>query len=376
MQGRPLIVHVLYRLAIGGLENGLINLINRMPEDCYRHVIICASDYTDFRKRIQRDDVEVYALHKRPGNDIRAQYRFWKLMRKLKPQIVHTRNLGTIEYTLPAAFAGVKYRIHGEHGRDMSDIDGSNSKYRILRRAYNPLIARFIALSKDLDSWLKEQVRISPRKIVQIYNGVDMQRFSQSEKSRQEIRKELGIGKSEILVGSVGRLQAEKDQATLLRAYALLEKNENTRLVLIGDGPDRQKLEALAIQLAISNRVIFAGARNDVPAMLNALDLFVLPSLGEGISNTILEAMASGLPIVATSVGGNPELIDDGNTGLLVPSNNPSAMTAAIDSYLKDKALLKQHGKAGRARVERLFSMDAMIANYMKVYDELCGRGS
>lgn len=376
MNTPPVIVHIIYRLAIGGLENGLVNLINRMPKDRYRHMIICADDYTDFKNRIQREDVEIYALRKRPGNDLNAQYRLWKLLRKLKPDIVHTRNLGTIEYTIPAFFAGVKYRVHGEHGRDMSDIDGSNRKFIILRRFYNLFLHRFIALSRDLESYLLVSVGIKRQKLVQLYNGVDIARFQRST--------QRDLKATEIVFGTVGRLQAEKDQATLIRSFKLLieycsavkTNMPEPRLVLVGNGPDRGKLEQLISELNLNGRVTFLGARDDIPEQLNGIDVFVLPSLGEGISNTILEAMASSLPVIATAVGGNPELVDDGKTGLLVPSANPDEMAKAMQRYIDEPDLIEKHGVAGRKRVEDMFSMDAMVNAYMAVYDDLLSRSS
>ncbi len=379
MHSSPLIAHVIFRLDFGGLENGLVNLINNMSAEKYRHVIICASDFTDFRKRIKNSNVEVYALHKKPGNDLGVYYRLWKLLRKLKPDIVHTRNFGTIEYVIPAILAGVKHRVHGEHGRDLSDIDGTNKKYILLRKFYNIFLHRFIALSKDLEQWLYNTVEISPQKVMQLYNGVDLSRFHERVSPNKLPTQCSQINQADILIGTVGRFQGEKDQTTLINAFALVltrgeSKYQNIKLLLIGDGPDRSLLEALVAKKAMREYVIFFGARNDIPDLLAELDIFVLPSRGEGISNTILEAMASGLPVIATSVGGNPELVAGNSTGILVPSNNPEKMADAIRAYLDQPTLAEKHGKAGRKRVEETFSMDAMVNAYMKVYDDLIGR--
>jgi len=374
MKQPPLIAHIIFRLDFGGLENGLVNLINNMPDEKYRHAIICVSDYTDFRKRIHKSNVEVYALHKKPGNDLGVYFRLWKLLRKLKPTIVHTRNLGTIEYSIPAMFAGVKYRIHGEHGRDMSDIDGTNKKYIFLRRFYNLFLHRFVALSKDLERWLLNSVGINSKKVAQLYNGVDLRRFNYKVDEPSLLDEYFKLRIDDLLIGTVGRLQAEKDQATLIKAFALAIDNlqkHNVKLLIIGDGPEKQALEDIAAKTGVSESVIFLGARDDIPNLLTALDIFVLPSRGEGISNTILEAMACGLPVIATKVGGNPELVDENVTGLLVPVNNSESMAEALLSYIKDTKQVKRHGLAGRKRVEALFSLDKMIENYTQVYDSL-----
>ncbi len=372
----PLIVHMIFRLDFGGLENGLVNLINHMPTEKYRHAIICATDFTDFKKRINDTSVAVYALNKKPGNDLSAYYRLWKLLRKLKPDIIHSRNLGTIEYVIPSLLAGVRYRVHGEHGRDMSDIDGANRKYILLRRLYNPFLRRFVALSKDLEQWLLNTVGINANKVVQLYNGVDLTRFHSVGIGNTLHSISLQIHAGDVLIGTVGRLQSEKDQVTLINAFSLLVDDgridsKTLKLVLIGDGPDREMLENLVARKSLSEKVVFLGARNDIPGLLSSLDIFVLPSRGEGISNTILEAMACSLPVVATRVGGNPELVKENNTGLLVPSNNPEKMADALRVYLTDKVLAQKHGRAGRQRVESYFSIDKMVASYVEMYDSL-----
>ena len=371
----PLIAHLVYRFGIGGLENGVVNLINNMPKDKYRHAIICATDYnSDFIKRIKRDDVEVFTLNKRPGNDFLAQYRLWKLLRQIRPDIVHTRNFGTIEYTVPAMLAGVRYRVHGEHGRDLLDIDGSNQKYRLLRGVYSVFINRFVAMSQDLQQWLTKDVGIKACKINQLYNGVDCSRFSKIVDTN--LVESLGLTPQTKVVGTVGRLQGEKDQKTLIEAFKLLAQNpamqgQDIRLLLVGDGPEDRRLKALVESLNLQENVVFLGARNDIPQIMDLFNLFVLPSLGEGISNTILEAMASGLPVIATRVGGNPELVIDGETGRLVPAGEPERMAQAMLDYLLEPATMLSHGECGRQRVLDVFSLEAMVARYTAFYDSL-----
>ena len=174
-----LIAHVIHRLDVGGMENGLVNLINHMPSDRYRHAIICLTDATRFEDRIERNDVEVFSLHKRAGHDWGLYVRLWRLFRRLKPDVVHTRNLAALEAVLPAAWAGVPVRIHGEHGRDVEDIDGTKRKYQWLRRVLAPLVHRFIALSQDLESYLLNTVGVpnESSKVVRIINGVDVEKF-------------------------------------------------------------------------------------------------------------------------------------------------------------------------------------------------------
>lgn len=378
----PLVLHVIFRLAVGGLENGLLNLINEMPKDRYRHVIVCYSDYTNFIKRLRGDDVEVFALHKKEGLDLGVYKRFYSLVKQLKPDIVHTRNLGALEYAFIAKLAGVKV-VHGEHGRGVTELSGEVKRYIYFRRSSRLVVDKYIALSRDLENWLVEKINLPHYKLSQIYNGVDADLFrvyktdlATAQYTHPNSQGDNGLVEK-FSIGTVGRLQSEKNQETLIRAfkYLLDSCNHSNRyqleLLMVGDGPDRSKLESLVVKLGLKGCVRFMGSRDDIPRLLNQIDIFVLPSINEGISNTILEAMASGLPVVATAVGGNPELVVEGKTGYLVPSADPQSMAVAIQTYLEQPELISKHGLAGRKRVEETFSMAAMVNAYMKVYDEL-----
>lgn len=371
---RPLVVHVVFRFDVGGLENGVVNLINHMPDDAYRHAIIALTEVTDFRKRIERDDVEFISLHKPSGHLFSLYPRLFRLFRELRPAIVHSRNLAALEVTVPAWAAGVPVRIHGEHGRDVGDLDGSNRKYQWVRRLYNPFVSHFIALSRDLESYLVERVGIPGRKVAQIYNGVDADHFRPAD----------GFAMIEgcpfrrpehWLVGTVGRMQTVKDQTLLARAFIrALELDPvlktRLRLVMVGDGPLRTEALQLLEQAGVADLAWLPGERHDVPDILRGLDCFALPSLAEGISNTILEAMASGLPVIATRVGGSPELVVEGRTGELVPAGDAEAMARALVSYATGPEQARAAGRAGRAEVERRFSMEAMVGAYRRLYDQ------
>ena len=367
---RPLIVHVIYRLQVGGLENGVVNLVNRLPHDRFRHVIVCLADYTDFRQRIERDDVAVIAMHKKPGQDFATLWRLYKLFRQWRPAVVHTRNIGCLEAQLPAWLARVPLRVHGEHGWDVSDPDGSNNTYRWLRRLHAPLVHCFIPLSGHLDDYLQQRVGIKPRKIRRIYNGVDGQRFHPGDSKALP----QGFADAQSLVfGTVGRMHGVKDQTNLVQAFIALAKQHpqqapHLRLVMIGDGPLLADCRQLLEQAGLSDQAWLPGARNDIPEILRALDVFVLPSQAEGISNTVLEAMASGLPVIATAVGGNPELVDENRSGLLPPAQNPQALAEAMARYLDDPDLIAQHGEAGLERIRQHFSLPRMLDNYAAVY--------
>lgn len=376
---RPLIAHVVHHFHVGGMENGMVNLINNMPADQFRHVVICLDGYSDFRLRIQHDDVAFYALAKRPGRDFGWYLKLWRLLRKLRPQIVHTRNLSALEGQFVAVAAGVSARVHGEHGRDVFDLYGKNRKYNMLRKAARPFIKHYIAVSKDLAQWLQNTVEVTPGDITQIYNGVDIVRFHPRSGSRENLGPAGFADMQAFVIGSVGRMAEVKDYPTLVRAFLQLLEAEpaarhDARLVIIGDGVTRaQCLEILQAANA-SQYAWLPGERSDIPELLRALDLFVLPSLGEGISNTILEAMASGLPVVATRVGGNPELVTEGENGALVSAANQDELAQALLRYYRNREMAKAHGQTSRVMVESHFSIPAMVNSYMTVYGKVLGQ--
>ena len=370
---RPLIAHVMYRFDVGGLENGVVNLINYMPPDAYRHVIIALTEITDFRQRIRRDDVEFIALNKRPGHALWNYPRLFRLFRKLRPSIIHTRNLAALELVVPAWAAGVPVRIHGEHGRDVGDLDGSNKKYQWVRRFYRPFVTYYIALSRDLEDYLTDTVGMARTEVAQIYNGVDAGRFFPAAR-REQIHGCPFTGEDLWLVGTVGRMQTVKNQTDLAKAFIAAlrmapELKSTMRLVMVGDGPLRAASLALLEQAGCADLAWLPGERGDVPEILRGLDCFALPSLAEGISNTILEAMASGLPVVATDVGGNRELIEEGTTGTLVSSGDVQAMAREIVALARNRERAQDMGRAGRRAVERKYSMAAMVRQYQGLYD-------
>lgn len=373
----PLIAHIIYRLGIGGLENGLVNLINQLPPDAYRHSIVCLKDSTDFKERLTRNDVAIYQLNKKEGQDWGSFFRLYTLLKHIKPSIVHTRNLGTLEYQVAAWLAGVKHRVHGEHGWDVSDPDGANIKYQWVRRVIKPLIGRFIPLSKHLEQYLTEKIRVAPEKITRICNGVDTAVFYPLTGHKTPLDAcPFSFGPDQVFIGTVGRMHGVKDQLTLVKAFIRIcldhpELKTKLRLLIAGDGPLRAQAISLLAENQLADLAWLPGGRNDVSEIMRRLDIFVLPSQAEGISNTILEAMATGLPVIATRVGGNPELVSDGNTGSLVAAGDVQAMAEKILDYVDHPEKRHQHGQNGRQRVLQEFSLTAMVGRYKAVYDTL-----
>lgn len=377
MQGdsRPLVLHVMYRFDIGGLENGVVNLINHMPAQAYRHAVLALTEVTDFRQRIQRSDVEFISLGKPPGHCVWQYPKLFKLFRQLRPAIVHSRNLAALEVQAPAWAAGVPVRIHGEHGRDVGDLDGSNVTYQRVRRCYTPFVHHYMALSRDLAGYLVQKVHVAPQGITQAYNGVDTDRFSPATGGTAPIAACPFDPAQHWLVGAVGRMQAVKDPVMLAQAFvhalALAPHlRSRLRLVMVGGGPLQAQTQEVLEAAGVAALAWLPGERSDVPAIMRGLHAFALPSLAEGISNTILEAMASALPIVATAVGGNADLVAHGQTGYLVPPAQPQAMAHQLVALASNPELARSMGQAGRQRVQASFSMQAMVSTYQSVYDQ------
>ena len=373
----PLVLHLVYRFDTGGLENGVVNLINHLPVPAYRHAVVALTEVVPgFAQRIQRDDVAYFSLHKPPGHGAKLYPRLAQLFRQLRPAIVHTRNLAALECQVPARWAGVPVRIHGEHGRDVDDLDGTRRRYQWMRRAYRPFVQQYVALSRDLAAYLHQRVGVPERRIAQIYNGVDIDRFCPAPGGRAALTGSPFNDPSLWVIGTVGRMQAVKAQTQLARAFIRAVElqpalRSRLRLVMVGDGPLRAEAQALLNAAGLADLAWLPGERADVPDVMRGLDCFVLPSLAEGISNTILEAMASGLPVLATAVGGNAELIVAGQTGELVPVGDGEAMAVALLRLAADPVRATAQGRAGRQRAVQHFSLPAMVGAYQALYDRL-----
>jgi sugar transferase (PEP-CTERM/EpsH1 system associated) len=371
---KPLIAHVLYRLDTGGMERVLVSVINH-TQSRYRHAVVCLEGFGALRQQVA--DVPCLALNKKLGKDWGCYFRLWMTLRRLKPDLVHTYNFGALDAAPVARLAGVRRVLHAERGRTANDPNGESRKYRSLRRWLAPFIDRYLAVSGDLRDWLTEMVGIDPSRVVYIPNGIDAARYVVAP-AKKQVRPLLGdfAPPDAIVIGTVGRPDPVKDQEGLISAFELLCESspqfcERLRLVIAGEGPQRAALEARLAHLRLGNQVRLLGNRTDVPALLAEFDIFALSSIAEGMPGVLLEAMAAGLPVVATDVGGVGEVVSRGQTGLLVPARDIRALSSALGSYVSDEALRQQHGQAGRHCVETGFSLDGMLSAYTALYDVL-----
>jgi sugar transferase (PEP-CTERM/EpsH1 system associated) len=365
------ILHIMHSLQIGGLENGVVNLINNLNDDSFRHVICCIDSSGPMAERLKMP-VEIFALQKGGGRDYLLPFKAAGIIRKIRPDIVHTRNWSSIDGVIGARLAGVKYIIHGEHGREATDPAGANNFRKRVRRGLSPWITKFITVSAELRSWLVHDIGIREQKVTQILNGVDTEQFRPAEEKQAEKIK-FGFQPDSFIIGIVGRLDPVKDHETLFRAFKLFSGQNpgSSCLVVIGKGQLEERLKTVARELDISKKVIFTGDAVPIPELYRCMDVYVLPSIFEGISNTILEAMASGLPVITTRVGGSTELVEDGKTGFLFKTGDYKSFAERLTGYFMNSSRAREHGLAGRARTEKEFALSEMVKKYESIYTSL-----
>lgn len=365
---RPLVAHLLNRFDTGGLENGVVNLINHLP--AFRHAVIAVTEITPFKERVSAPDTQFFALNKPPGQGFWLYPRVYELLRRLRPAVVHTRNLGAMEFQLPAWAARVPLRLHSEHGWDVNDLGGVSRTNQRLRRVYGAGTHRFVALSKAIETYLTGPVGFAPERVLRICNGVDTQRFAPAVTAPEAWPYRRG---KHLVIGAVGRMQAVKDPLNLVDAFLRLRELSpadwpRLRLVMLGGGPLLDAARERLAQAGAADQAWLPGDRSDVAELLPQIDIFALPSQSEGISNTLLEAMACGCTPVATDVGGNPELVEQGTNGLLVPARDDGALAQALARLVNEPALCRRFAQASLARARAQFSLDDMIAAYGALY--------
>jgi sugar transferase (PEP-CTERM/EpsH1 system associated) len=373
MDSRPLIAHVVYRFSTGGLENVIVSLINRLPAENYRHAIISLTEITDFRERITRPDIEYIALNKGPGHAIPLYPALFRYFRRAAPAIVHTCNLAALEAAVPAWLARVPVRIHAEHGWTLNDREGLSRKYRFLRRLYRPFVNHYVAVSPQLAAYVIDHVGVRERDVSLIFNGVDTDRFEPQSTPGQVRSGCPFIPGKHWIVGTVGRMQQVKNQTLLARAFVRALRIEpaaaaRLRLIMVGEGPLREEVTRILVREGLADLAWLPGECSDVAELMRTMHCFVLPSLAEGTSCTLQEAMASSLPVIATAVGGNADLVTDGVTGTMVPPDDVEAMARAMLVYSRNPIVAAAHGAAGRVRMKESFSIRSMVSAYDRLF--------
>lgn len=357
---RSRIVHLSLGTDVGGMERLLVQFARYADRQRFDLVFVSLRERGKLAAEIEQLQWPVYALGKRPGLRLGLIIQLARRLRQLRPDVVQTHNTAALMYGATAAFlARVPSLIHTRHGQRFGASRRETFAFRNLSR----LACRVVSVSDD-GRQLCIAEGVSAARACTIRNGVDTEQFSYSGPKP--------AGPAVV----VARLSAEKDVATLIRAMEHLSRKlepaqQPLTLKIVGDGVMRPQLESLARSLELGGTVQFLGERDDVPSLLAEASMFVLPSLTEGISLTLLEAMARGLPVVATNVGGNPEVVVDGESGFLVPAQDADALARAMMRIHLDQDLAANMGLSGRRRIEAGFSVKRMVRDYERIYTEV-----
>jgi glycosyltransferase involved in cell wall biosynthesis len=353
------------KLDPGGAERLVVDLARRLRPD-FEPVVCCLDERGAWARELDDAGVRVHVLGRRPGFQPGLGRRLARLAAEENCGVVHCHQYSPFVYGCLAKWFSPQLRlVFTEHGR-LAGAEVS-SKRRLANRVLARTPGRFFAVCHELRQFLEAEGFPAGRLEV-CYNGIEPGEVA-SPTSRADARRRLDVPEDAFVVGSVARLDPVKDLGTLLSAFRRLAADrEDARLILVGDGPERERLEASAREGGLAGRVHFLGARDDVRRLLPALDVYVNSSTYEGVSLTIVEAMATGLPVVATRVGGTPEVLEHGVNGRLVPAGGAEALGAALQELAGSDDARRRLGAAARETVERRFRFDDMRDTYARAY--------
>ncbi len=370
------ILHVVSCLGMGGTEHGVLKIIRGLGHSEFEHHICAVRGVDENFARKMKVPAQVSAVGRaEPGFQF-PLFRLMQVMKEFRPDIVHSRNFGALEAIPAARFARVPVAIHSEHGYELEILGGLPLRRRFVCGALYGMADQVCTVTRDLRDYHSKQSWLSPKKFRVIYNGVNTDLFISRPELAPALRSELAIPRDRIVIGSVGRLVPIKDHKTLLQAAEILvRQGKNVHVLIVGSGSELPKLQAqAAASQDLAGRTLFLGASDRVPELLNAMDVFVLPSISEGMSNTILEAMATGLPVVVSRSGGNTELVDGGHVGCLFDPRDVEALARHLAHLADNAAVRRQFGQAARQRAIEQFSLSAMVQHYRDLYIDLASR--
>ncbi len=360
-------MHIVSSLEVGGLEIMVLNLLRKINRERYEPSICTFQTGGDLKKEFELMEIPIFIAERKEGWDFRLPFKLSKLLTKEKIDLIHTHNAVPWLYGgIAAKILNSKLLFHTEH----ANLYPEKKKLILAEKYLSNITNEIIADVKKVADYLEKEEGICPNKIKVIFNGVDVGKYESVKINTISKKRELGINEDNLIIGIVARLNKVKDHNNLLNAFRIVSQSiDEAKLLIIGDGELKQELINYSNKIGIDKKVIFLGNRRDIPELLKILDVFVLSSISEGLPLTILEAMAAGVPVIATNVGGNKEVVLHEETGLLVPERDSKELADAINIVLKNKEKANLFSINGLIRVKQYFSLDQMVKKYERLYE-------
>ena len=360
------VIHIVEELTIGGFEKILTAIALGLDKKKYNVSVWCLREGGFFADKLVKEGIDVRILHISTSRNPLSIYKLYKLLKRHKFDIIHTHaySAGTIG-RVSAFLAGVPVIISHNH----SVYDYYNKFYHLVEWILSLVTDRVICISEVVNRFVNKTQMINAGKLITIHNGID-DVCDVTEKSSSYLKKELGIPIKHSVVGTIAHLEEHKGLKYLLKAASLLlASRSDISFLFVGEGTLKGELKKLCVDLKIEKDVIFAGERSDIPGLLFSIDIFVLPSLREGLPLAILEAMACGKPVIATNVGGIPEVLKDGENGILVSPKDPEALYRAMNELLDNRKKREKMGRKGKRVCDESFRAKIMVENIEGLYD-------
>jgi sugar transferase (PEP-CTERM/EpsH1 system associated) len=364
------VVHVVLSMTIGGLERNVLNQVREGQKLGQRVSLVCLDEPGLLAPQVDALGADLVAIGRKPGLRPGMILKVRRVLEAMRPDVVHTHQLVTLLYGGAAArLLRVPLVVHTEHQRESY---ATRRRTRLLGRLAGRFCDRFYCLTAETADELRSARIVPDRKIRVIQNGIDVAKFLEAPDDGRDVRRSLGIPADAPLIGTVGRLYEVKRQEVLIRAFARLREHvPAAHLVLVGDGPRHDELSGLARSLGMADVVHFTGFQPHSGPFLRAMDVFALTSRSEGMPQAVLEASVSELPVVASRVGGLPEVVDHGISGILFEPGDDVALANTLLDLLADPVRRRQLGAAARARVEKKFSVARMASEYHRDFLDL-----
>jgi glycosyltransferase involved in cell wall biosynthesis len=370
---RPRVLVLTVGFSVGGAEQLILMTAPRLKREGFEVTVACLKGWGLLGDELEARGVRAVALGAKGVWDVRAAGRLLSILRRDRIQILRADLfLANQAARILGRLAGVPVVITTHHDTDVP----MRFHRRLLERLTAPLSDAVVACSEAVRRFAIESYGLRPGLVRTVPNAIEIPEVAHDPQRRDRVRRELGATRDDLLVGTVGRLMEPKKGLVIFLAAARLLARDfpRVRFAVVGDGPAREALEARAAREGVSHRTVFAGLRRDVPDVMRALDLFVQPSKWEGFGITLLEAMAVGTPVVASRVGGVPEVVVDGETGILVPPGEPEPLAEACAALLRNRERAGRLGESGRARAVASFGIDRLVGELAALYRELYER--